>query len=63
MIVVDSGVLYALADEDDSYHGSCTTLLNGHPGPLLAPVPVITETAWLIETRLGPAELRRLDLR
>ena len=73
MIVVDTGVLYASADEDDTHHVPCATLLGRHPGPLLVPVPVITETSWLIETRLGPAaearflratrgELSRVDL-
>jgi predicted nucleic acid-binding protein len=73
LIVVDSGVLYAGADEDDAHHAACAELLDGHPGPLLVPVPVITETAWLIENRLGPAaearflratrnELTRVDL-
>jgi hypothetical protein len=55
VIVVDTGVLYASADEDDTHHVPCATLLGRHPGPLLVPVPVITETSWLIETRLGPA--------
>jgi hypothetical protein len=73
VIVVDTGVLYASADEDDAHHLACATLLSRHPGPLLVPVPVITETSWLIETRLGPAaearflratrgELSRVDL-
>ena len=73
MIVLDSGVLYAGADEDDAQHAACSVLLDGHPGPLLVPATVITETAWLIEHRLGPAaearflratrtELTRVDL-
>lgn len=73
MIVVDSGVLYAAADEDDGDHLASAELLNGHPGPLLVPAPVIVETAWLIERRLGAgaearflraitSELRRVDL-
>lgn len=73
MIVVDTGVLYAGADADDKDHAACAALLDGHPGPLLVPVPVIVETAWLIQTRLGPAhearflaatvaELERVDL-
>ena len=61
------------ADQDDAHHGACAALLDSQPGPLLVPVPVITETSWLIETRLGPAaearflratrtELSRVDL-
>lgn len=54
MIVVDTGVLYAGADRDDRHHRACAELLATHPGPLLVPVPVIVESAWLIEARLGP---------
>ncbi len=62
MIVVDTGVLYAGADEDDADHAASAELLDGHPGPLLVPVPVLVETAWLTERRLGPgAEARFLD--
>lgn len=61
MIVVDTGVLYAGADEDNRHHQASSELLDTHPGPLLVPVPVVTETAWLIEDRLGPiAEARFL---
>jgi predicted nucleic acid-binding protein len=73
VIVLDSGVLYAGADDDDARHAACSVLLDGYPGPLFVPVTVITETAWLIEHRLGPAaearflratrtELTRVDL-
>lgn len=74
MIVVDAGVLYAGADQDDRHHRACAELLDTHPGPLLVPVPVIAEAAWLIEARLGPGseaaflrslsagELSRVDL-
>lgn len=73
MIVVDTGVLYAAADEDDEDHLGCAELLNGHPGPLLVPVTVVVETAWLIERRLDAyaearflrattSELRRVEL-
>lgn len=62
MILLDSGVLIANADRDDKYYDSCRQLLATHPGPLLATVPVITETAWMIESRLGPeAEASFLD--
>lgn len=54
MIVVDTGVLIANADRDDRHHEACAQLLATHPGPLLVPVPVVVETAWMIESRLGP---------
>lgn len=73
MIILDTGVLYASADEDDADHVASAELLDGHPGPLLVPVPVLVETAWLTERRLGSgaearflaaanSELERVDL-
>lgn len=74
MIVVDTGVLFAVADEADHDHAACDELLAAHPGELAVPTPVIVESSWLIEDRLGPAaeaaflrsltsgELTRVDL-
>ncbi|MFP5372299.1 MAG: PIN domain-containing protein [Actinomycetes bacterium] len=62
MIVLDTGVLYAAADEDDDDHGACAELLTGRAGELVVPVPVLVETAWLLERRLGP-EVEALFLR
>lgn len=74
MIVVDTGVAYAAADRDDPDHPASAQLLAAHPGQLRIPTPVIIETSWLIERRLGPAaeagflrsvragELTRVDL-
>lgn len=74
MVVVDTGVLFGAADRDDPRHRDCAAVLEGHASALAAPVPVIVETAWLIESRLGSAaeagflhavsnnEVRRIDL-
>ena len=75
MIVVDTGVLYAAADRDDPDHDASVQLLADFPPEaLLVPTTVIAETAWLIESRLGPiaevaflraleqGELTRIDL-
>lgn len=74
MIVIDTGVIFAVADEADRHHDICDDLLAAHPGALAVPTPVIVESSWLIETRLGPAaeaaflrsitsgELTRVDL-
>lgn len=75
MIVVDTGVLYAVADRDDPDHAISQQLLEERlPEALLVPTTVITETAWLIESRLGSSaevaflraihqsELTRIDL-
>jgi len=60
-LIIDAGPLYAYVDADDSHHSSCLELLESHPGPLVIPTLVITEVAYLIETRLGwEAEVRFL---
>lgn len=40
-------------DVDDRHHRASLELLRTHPGPLVVPILVITEVAYLIETRLG----------
>ena len=40
-------------DADDAHHEVCLDLLETHPGPLVVPMLVITEVAYLIGTRLG----------
>jgi predicted nucleic acid-binding protein len=53
--------LYAYVDADDRHHAECLQLLEEHPGPLLVPVLVVTEVAYLVESRLGSdAEVRFL---
>jgi predicted nucleic acid-binding protein len=53
VIVVDTGVLFAAADRDDPDHAACSRVLLDHVGGLMVPVPVVVETSWLIESRLG----------
>ncbi len=56
MIVVDTGVLLAIADADDLWHTACAALLAGYPSSeLILPAPVIPETGWMIAAVLGPA--------
>ena len=50
---MDAGPLYAYVDADDRHHDECVHLLESHPGPLLVPVLVVTEVAYLIATRIG----------
>ena len=46
--------MYAYVDADDAHHRPSLELLEAHPGPLIVPVLVITEVAYLLGTRLGP---------
>lgn len=58
---MDAGPLYAYVDADDDHHGPCLELLETHPGPVVVPVLVVTEVAYLLATRLGvEAEVRFL---
>jgi uncharacterized protein len=47
------GLLYAYIDEDDRHHTTSLELLETHPGPLIVPILVVTEVAYLVATRLG----------
>jgi hypothetical protein len=53
VIVLDTGVLYALADPSDTHHHSCTRWLRSTPDELIVPTLVITEAAYLIGSRGG----------
>jgi len=54
MLIVDTGVLLAAADEADSDHAACAKLVEDDPGPLVTTPLVIAETAYLIGRQLGP---------
>lgn len=56
MILADTGVIYGAVDRDDPRHADCAGVLEDHADELLVPVPVLVESAWLIESRLGPAD-------
>jgi predicted nucleic acid-binding protein len=62
-VLVDTGVLLAAADRDTADHARCSSVLRARAGDLTVPAPVVPETAWLIERRLGLlAEARFLRL-
>lgn len=52
-VLVDTGVLYALADRDDRWHRACVAWLEGLSETLLAPVTVLPEVTYLLRSRLG----------
>lgn len=53
MLLIDTNVWLAAADRRSDRHRDCVELLASHAGGLIAPVPVIAETSWLILDRLG----------
>src|ERR687895_1314083 len=52
-LLVDTGVLYALADRSDAWHARVRTYLHAHPHTLLAPVTILPEVAYLLRERIG----------
>jgi uncharacterized protein len=58
-ILVDTGVLYALADADDEWHERSRRWLEDLRELVLAPVTVLPEVTYLLQTRLGATVERR----
>ena len=58
-ILVDTGALYALADETDRWHQPVKAFLERHPAPLILPVTVLPETCYLLNVYLGQEAERR----
>jgi len=62
VIIVDTGVLYALADRRDAHHSTCVRWLIAEPRPLIVPPLVVAEACYLIGRHLGAqAEATFLD--
>ena len=62
MLLVDTGVFVSAADRSERWHSACSALLHEHHDLIVA-APVIPETAWMLENRLGPgAEERFVSL-
>ena len=62
MILVDTNVLYALADRRDKHHARCADWLQRTSDILMVPATVLAETCYLIGRALGPtAEAAFLD--
>lgn len=53
MIVIDTGPIVANANRKDDHHEQCMELLQGFPGPLLLPSPLITEIGYMLSSRAG----------
>jgi uncharacterized protein len=60
-ILVDTGPLYALADEDDQYHDAVKSYVSQIHEVLIIPSPVVPEVCYLLLEYLGAeAELQFL---
>lgn len=55
--VIDTGIVYAIADIKDSWHKQAVDFVNTFKGRLIIPSTVIPEACYLLNTYLGqPAE-------
>jgi predicted nucleic acid-binding protein len=54
VILVDTNVLYALADRRDKHHARCADWLRRTSDVLMVPATVLAETCYLIDRTLGP---------
>lgn len=59
-VLLDTGVLYALADRDDAWHARSVEYIGSVREPLLTTITAIPEAAYLIRARLGKAAEHRL---
>jgi predicted nucleic acid-binding protein len=57
-LLLDTGVLYALADADDAWHARCRDYVAGTREAFVVPVTVLPEVAYLLRERLGAREER-----
>jgi predicted nucleic acid-binding protein len=53
-LLVDTGILYALADRTDAWHQKSRRYLQSVRERLLAPVTILPEVACLMRERIGP---------
>ena len=52
-LLVDTGILFALADRSDRWHARTRAYLESAHETLLAPVTIVPEVAYLLRERIG----------
>ncbi len=52
-VIIDTGIVYALADRKDRWHKASADFVNRFTGRLLIPCSVIPEACYLLNTYLG----------
>src|SRR5262245_6253807 len=57
-VLVDTGILYAVADAGDAWHPRIRDWLERNTEPLLVPITVVPEVTYLLAARLGAAAER-----
>ena len=59
-ILVDTGILYAMADLDDAWHESVKAFLQSTTDALVVPITVLPEICYLLNNHLGQESERKL---
>ncbi len=53
-VLVDTGIIYALADRSDAWHLRARRFVENYKGTLIIPSTVIPEVCYLLQTHLSP---------
>jgi len=53
-VLVDTGIIYALADRSDAWHLRARRFVENYKGTLIIPSAVIPEACYLLQTHLSP---------
>ena len=59
-VLVDTGILYAMADLDDAWHETVKAFLKNMTDVLVIPITVLPEICYLLNTHLGQESERKL---
>ena len=59
-VLVDTGILYAMADLDDTWHEPVKKFLKNVTDALIVPVTVLPEICYLLNAHLGQESERKL---
>lgn len=59
-LLVDTGILYAMADIDDDWHKPIKVFLKTNKDILIVPITVLPEICYLLNTHLGRDAERKL---
>ena len=53
MLVADTSALYALINRRDQHNKAVVDLFLAETSSIIVPVAVLSELAWMVETRVG----------
>ncbi len=53
LIIIDTGIIYAMADRDDAWHERVVAYLKTQKDTLIVPITVLPEACYLLNSYLG----------